>query len=172
MLLDLERTRSTSGWVCTNYESRALLHRNSNMRSRMTRVTAFNHVQRGLEVNLSDNGCCGAILITLLAGAGLPMPSVAGPCASEISRLQFEIDAAIEAHAKAGPFGPEERVATDHWQPTPKTLARAEKRLSGWKGGLRSIRALQDAREADRVGDRDRCKQALLAARRVLQADP
>jgi hypothetical protein len=112
------------------------------------------------------------IFVTLLLSVGFSTPSSAGPCKSDIIRLQVQVDAAIEAHANTAPFGREGRIATYHLQPTPKSIARAEKQLSGWTGGLRSIRALQRARRADQTGDSDGCRHALLAARHALQATP
>jgi len=123
-------------------------------------------------MRLSGSGSWCVYIVTLLTCVEFSTRCAAQPCTSEIVRLQAQVDLAIEVHARAGPFGPEGRFATAHRQPTPKSLARAEKQLSGWKGGLQAIRALQDAREADRVGDSDRCKHALLVVRHAIQTNP
>jgi hypothetical protein len=96
-------------------------------------------------------------------------PCRAGPCTREIDHLQARADAAIEAHARAGPFGSESIIATDSLQPTPESLARSERKLSGWTGGVRAVKALRRAREADRNGDLEACEHALRAARHALR---
>ena len=113
-----------------------------------------------------------SLIVVFIACAMLPTPSRAGPCTAKITRLQARVDDAIDAHAAAGPSGREGLRATRSWQPTPKSIAHADERVSGWKGGLRAIRALQRAREADRSGDAETCQKELLAAKRALQSGP
>ena len=87
----------------------------------------------------------------------------AGPCAQEIDRVQAKIDARLEAKAAAGLSAPESPAATAHHQPTPESIAAAEGQL----GDLPPERvtavfaAMGRARDADRVGDRSACEQAL-----------
>ena len=56
-------------------------------------------------------------------------PCHAGPCSKQIEELQIQIDAKLNAAAAAGPAGDETTAATDHRQPTPKSIAAAEVKL-------------------------------------------
>src|SRR4029077_20989077 len=78
-----------------------------------------------------------SLVVVFIACAMLPTDSRAGLCTAKITRLQARVDDAIDAHAGAGSFGREGLRATRSWQPTPKSIAHADKRVSGWKGGLR-----------------------------------
>ena len=120
----------------------------------------------------SFSGRVGISLVLVFIACAVPTLSRAGPCTAKITRLRARVDDAIDAHAGAGPFGREGLRATRSWQPTPKSIAHADKRVSGWKGGLRAIRALQRAREADRSGDAETCQKELLAAKRALKSGP
>jgi hypothetical protein len=64
---------------------------------------------------------CAAALVASMSG------SYAGPCSQEIDRLRAEIDAKLGALAAAGPTTQESTAATKHRQPTPRSIAAAEK---------------------------------------------
>lgn len=90
----------------------------------------------------------------LLSAAALLLPilpSHAGPCASEIDRMQVKLDARIEAIAGAGPAGKESIAAMLNRQPTPGSIAAAEERLGEGRRMEEAVAALARAREADRV---------------------
>ncbi len=103
----------------------------------------------------------------LLFLAGLLLisaPAHAGPCTSEIERVQAQVDAVLEQRAGAGPSARESAGALLHRQPTPGSIARAEEMLGEGSGGVQAVAALARAREADRAGDRKHCEQALAEA--------
>jgi hypothetical protein len=105
--------------------------------------------------------CCGAIL-------WVAPPCIAGPCTSEIVRMQAQVDAKIEAIAKAGKATSESTTALLHHQPTPGSIANVEKKIGEGKGPERAIEALDKARAADRAGDAKACNEALFQARKAL----
>jgi hypothetical protein len=105
--------------------------------------------------------CCGAIL----SGA---TPGLAGPCTSQIARMQAQVDARIETLAQSTQAAPESTTALLHHQPTPGSIAHAEKKIGEGKGPERAIEALDEARAADRAGDVKACKKALSLARKAL----
>jgi hypothetical protein len=94
----------------------------------------------------------------------------AGPCSSEIDRMQARIDARLEARAAAGPFAPETPAARLHRQPTPNSIAEAEGRAREESSRtVETIRsAMARAREADRAGNRSACEAALADAQRAI----
>jgi hypothetical protein len=108
---------------------------------------------------------------SLLAAAVLALavaPSHAGPCSSEIDRMQKRVDALIEATAAAGPEARESTAATDHREPTPSSIAAAEKRLGEGKRTERALAAMAQARAADQAGDKSGCERALADVQHVL----
>jgi len=94
----------------------------------------------------------------------------AGPCSSEIAEMQARLDARLAAVAAAGPSAPEGSSARLHHQPTPGSIAAAERalgRLSPDKGVI--IRgAMARAREADKAGDWEACMRALDEVRQTI----
>ncbi|HEV2565436.1 MAG TPA: hypothetical protein VGU19_10160 [Microvirga sp.] len=104
----------------------------------------------------------------LLATTLLPVSAHAGQCAADIDRVQAQTDAWIDATAGRGRMGTESTAATDHREPTPASIARAEQRLDGATAGQTALAALTQARQADAAGDWSACKRALDAARRAL----
>jgi hypothetical protein len=94
----------------------------------------------------------------------------AGPCSSEIDRVQARVDAKLEATARSGPAAPESSAALLHRQPTPGSIAAAEDRLGEMSSATVAAiaAAMARAREADRAGDQSTCEQALADAQRAI----
>jgi hypothetical protein len=92
----------------------------------------------------------------------------AGPCTAEIDRLQSIVDAGIDITAGAGPGGRESTAAKDHHQPTPESIARAEKGLGDGAAYERALESLSQARAADRAGDAASCARALETVRETI----
>lgn len=94
----------------------------------------------------------------------------AGPCSSDIARMQARLDARLGAAAARGPSAPESAGALAHRQPTPGSIASAEQRLgeiSPEKGKI--IReAMARARAADQAGNTMACEQALEEVERTI----
>jgi hypothetical protein len=82
--------------------------------------------------------------------------------------MQAQVDAKIEALAKAGHAAPESTTALLHHQPTPGSIAHVEKKIGEGKGPERAIEALDEARAADRAGDAKACREALSLGRKAL----
>lgn len=96
------------------------------------------------------------------------VPSLAGPCAPEIDRLQPGVDTLIAAAAAAGPAGRQSAAAMTHRQPTPSSIAAAEARLREGARAERAKAAMEQARNADRTGDTSACVRALADVRREI----
>jgi hypothetical protein len=92
----------------------------------------------------------------------------AGPCSRAIDRMQARVDAMIEAKAAAGPAGRESRGAMLHREPTPASIAAAEKKLGDGTRVERALAAIAHARAADRTGNKRACERALADARRAI----
>ena len=99
-----------------------------------------------------------------------PLPCYAGPCSPQIAKMQARIDAKIDAEAAAGREGAESAAATEHHQPTPKSIAAAEVRLGDItaKYAAKVGREMARARSADRSGHRRACEKALASVRKSL----
>lgn len=97
------------------------------------------------------------------------LPSHAGPCASEIDRMQVKLDARIEAITGAGAAGKESTAAMLNRQPTPGSIAAAEERLGDGRRMEEAVAALTRAREADSAGDKRACEQALADVQRAIE---
>jgi hypothetical protein len=95
-------------------------------------------------------------------------PSWAGPCTQDISRVQAQVDARIDAVAGAGPAGAESNAARMHRQPTPGSVASAEQKLGEGRPMEAALSALARARVADDAGNRSACEQALAEARQAI----
>jgi hypothetical protein len=104
-----------------------------------------------------------AAFATLLAVA-----AQAAACAAKIDKVQAQVDAKIDAIAGRGPEGAETRAARLHHQPTPASIAAAERRLHESQGATRALAALVRARKADAAGQESACEQALAAARAAI----
>jgi len=94
----------------------------------------------------------------------------AGPCSRQIDRMQARVDAQFAAKAAAGPAARESTDALMHRQPTPGSVAAAERRFGETtsKTVEAVASAMAAAREADRVGDRDACDRALAEVQRTI----
>jgi hypothetical protein len=94
----------------------------------------------------------------------------AGPCSSEIDRLQARIDAQLGARAATTPSQKESTDALLHRQPTPKSVGEAEQRLGEMSAAtMQTIeRAMARAREADAAGNKGACEEALADAQRAI----
>ena len=94
---------------------------------------------------------------------------VAGPCTAKIAKTQAQIDAALDRKAGAGKSAPESAAATAHHQPTPETIAAAERAL-GEGGSIRkALAALAIGRAADERGDAAGCRAAIANAKKALK---
>jgi hypothetical protein len=95
--------------------------------------------------------------------------SYAGPCSEEIDHIQAKIDARLEASAAAGSSAAEGTAAT-----LQSADAKLYRSAEGKLGELPSDRAtavfaaMGRAREADRVGDRSGCEEALREVQHIL----
>jgi hypothetical protein len=95
---------------------------------------------------------------------------VAGPCSSEIASVQARLDARLDARAATGPTAPESAGALRHRQPTPGSIASAERGLGeiSPENGKIIREAMAQARAADQAGDKAACDQALKRAERAI----
>lgn len=111
------------------------------------------------------------VAILTAAFFAAPVPTAeAGPCSTEIDRIQARIDARLAATATTGAGAPESPAALLHRQPTPKSIAKAEEGLGelSVERALSVQRGMEEARAADRVGDASACAKALTAVQRSL----
>jgi hypothetical protein len=108
------------------------------------------------------------LLVSAAAMVFAVLPSRAGPCTSEIDRLQAEVDAKISATAAVGPTAPQSVDATLSHQPTPGSIAAAEEKLGEGPDMTDAVAALKRAREADNANDKSACDEALADVRRLL----
>ena len=107
------------------------------------------------------------ILVAFCILLSATFPAYADICGHSISRVQVQLDTAIEKNAGAHGWGPESLNALRGHQPTPRSLAAAEDRFgSDFTGALD---ALDRARAADRVGDMAACSRELARVRSVLR---
>ncbi len=111
---------------------------------------------------------CAAVVVLLMATA----PSYAGPCQRSIDRVQAQIDAVIEKRAASGPWAAESVDARRNYQPTPRSLAKAEVSLGTGAGLENALSALGRARDADRAGNVALCNSELKQARRAVGLRP
>jgi hypothetical protein len=99
------------------------------------------------------------------------LPGRAGPCAQDIDRAWAQVDAKIHARIAAGRSLPQSTIGLLHHQPTPHSVATAEKTLDqGWVPMEAAVAALARAREADRTDDGSTCEQTLAQAQRAIEA--
>ena len=107
--------------------------------------------------------CRIAICILLSAVA----PTHAASCKHSITRVQAQVDAAIEKNAGSHGWKPESLDATRGYQPTPRSLAAAEGRYGS--DFTEALDLLDRARAADRIGDMAACNRELGRVRAVLR---
>lgn len=112
--------------------------------------------------------CLAAVVVIMFVMSSIACS--AGPCSSEIASMQARLDARLNAKAASGPMAPESQNALRHRQPTPQSLATAERglgELSAEKGKI-IAGAMARARDADRAGDLEACERALDEVRRAI----
>jgi hypothetical protein len=104
-------------------------------------------------------------IVMLSAGvvAASTIGSRAGPCLAEFYSIEARIDAWLNAKAAAGPTAEVSSEALLHRQPTPRSIASAERRLGTVSPQkLDAIRqGMARAHDADSAGDLDSCRRAL-----------
>ncbi len=105
------------------------------------------------------------ILAFLLLGASAAQ---AASCGSEIDKVQAQVDARLEAIAAASPGAAETRAARLHRQPTPASIAAAERGLRGDARARHALADLKKARRAEAHGDAKACARAVAEARAAL----
>lgn len=105
------------------------------------------------------------VIVTLVLAAS---PVHAGPCAHSIDRVQAQVDAVIDARAGSGPWRPESLNALRNYQPTPRSIARADAASGNGSGLQIALNALERARDADLSADVTGCNAQLNKARRAL----
>jgi hypothetical protein len=109
------------------------------------------------------------VLLLSVAALALSMQAGrAGPCAPQIDKAQAAVDAKIEATAEAGRSADESAGALLHNEPTPGSIAAAERRLGEGSRVEAARAALARARDADRTDDRNACEQALADVQRAI----
>jgi hypothetical protein len=110
------------------------------------------------------------LVISPLVLSLLTLPCQAGPCAKDIDRVQTLIDARLNAVAAAGPSAGQSVEAQIHRQPTPRSMAEAERKLGELSPStIAKIKeVMARARDADAGGDMAACQQALADAQREL----
>jgi hypothetical protein len=96
------------------------------------------------------------------------LPSLAGPCSSEIALIQSQLDAKTQAIIDTARFAQTARSALGLPPPKEGSFAPAGRRHAdaSWLG--EAVAAMAQARDADRTGDALLCEQALAAARRAI----
>jgi hypothetical protein len=107
--------------------------------------------------------CRIAICILLCAAA----PAYAASCKHSITRVQAQVDAAIEKNAGSHGWEPESLDATRGRQPTPRSLAAVDDRYGA--DFTEALDSLDRARAADRIGDMAACNRELARVRALLR---
>jgi hypothetical protein len=110
-------------------------------------------------------------LLTSAAALGLSISlGYAGRCSHEIDRVQARVDAKLEGLAGAGPSAVESTAALRHHQPTPGSIAAAERKVGDISP--ETVTALTAgmtrARAADLAGDQSACELELAGVLRVI----
>jgi hypothetical protein len=89
----------------------------------------------------------------------------ASSCRGQIDKVQAQVDARLDAVAHNAPGERESQAALLHYEPTPASIAAAERGLKGSHGVERALAALKWARKAEARGDTQACEAALNEAR-------
>jgi hypothetical protein len=109
-----------------------------------------------------------------LFGAGVlllsALPAEAGPCAKDIVSMQARVDAHLGKAAAAGPSAKQSVGAQIHRQPTPSSIANAERELGDLSAEtiVKVNAAMDRAQKADIAGNEKDCRQALEEVGRAL----
>ena len=113
------------------------------------------------------------LAIVLIAGVAClqAVPAVAqNSCSAEMRRTRAAVSSALAEHAAATFSAPESNAAKLHHQPTPGSIARAERRYDNWPNGNEAVAAMKRARHARSRGDTEGCLTALREARAAIGA--
>jgi len=100
----------------------------------------------------------------------LTLPCQAGPCSKDIDSMQARIDAHLGKTAAAGPSARQSVEAQMHRQPTPGSMASAERKLGELSPEtiVKVNAAMDRAQKADAAGDQTGCRQALDEVARLI----
>jgi hypothetical protein len=99
---------------------------------------------------------CAGLTLALTVGAD------AGPSTQQIDSTVARVNARLGQDAAAGPTARESMAAQLHHQPTPLSMAEAEKAGGLSQGTINAVKsAMTRAREADSRGDAAGCERAL-----------
>ena len=103
------------------------------------------------------------VLIVSATLLPLALPGHAGPCTKAIVAMQARFDARLNARAAAGPSGKQSLGAQLHRQPTPGSIANAERELGDLSPDtiVKVNAAMDRAEKADAAGDEKGCRKAL-----------
>jgi hypothetical protein len=110
-----------------------------------------------------------------LVSASASLPAAAAgktTCSAELRRTSRAVDRALDQYAARAPYAPESKSATLGHQPTPSTIARAERRFDDWPNGSEAVAAVQRARQANKTGDTQGCLDAIREARMAIGVTP
>src|SRR6516162_6161817 len=103
------------------------------------------------------------VMLSAGAVAASTIANEAGPCSPEIYSMEARIEARLNAKAAAGSTAQESSEALLHRQPTPRSIAAAERGLDIASPQMIDAisRAMTRVREADGAGDLNACRRAL-----------
>jgi hypothetical protein len=122
-------------------------------------------------VNLLRTGSLVSAL--LVVAISLPQATLAKTaCSADLRRTRIAVNKALDQHASTSQYAPESTFATMNRQPTPATIARAERRYDNWPNGSQAVAALARARQANQAGDVQGCLDAAREARIAIGASP
>jgi hypothetical protein len=95
------------------------------------------------------------VILSAGAVAASTIGSQASPCFAEFYSMEVRIEALLNAKAAAGPTAQESREALLHRQPTPRSIAAAERRLGTVSPQKFDAikQGMARAHEADSAGD-------------------
>jgi hypothetical protein len=93
------------------------------------------------------------------------------PLCPEIAAMEARLNANLAAIARSGPTAPESAGALEHHQPTPGSIAAAERKLGEIPPEANQVitEAMAKAQEADQAGDKAACEQALEEVERTIR---
>lgn len=114
------------------------------------------------------------LLIASAALFPLALPCQAGPCTKDIEAMQVRIEARLNTKAAAGPSAKQSVGAQLHRQPTPDSIANAERKLGDLSPDtiVKVNAAMDRAQKADAAGDESGCRKALDEVAAALGPEP
>jgi hypothetical protein len=116
-----------------------------------------------------------ARLLIVSASLFLPaLPCLAGPCTKDIESMRIRIEDRLNATAAAGPTAKQSTGAQMHRQPTPGSIANAERKLGELSPGtiVTVKEAMDRAQKADAAGDDSGCRKILEQIARSIGREP